>query len=138
MAIMSKSLCCDFGAGISHSIAILANATANRSHSAPPSPLQWCGFASKFFEYLLGHSQYYQDDGPEIPKNRLIAQFHATQITQMKNEILRQMCSTRSIVRVIFATVAIRMALMYHPTSARYLTYLTSVLLAHLSHILQE
>ena len=32
MATMSESLC-DFGAGISHSIEILANATANRSHT---------------------------------------------------------------------------------------------------------
>ena len=36
MATMSKSLC-DFGAGISHSIEMLANATANRSHSVPPA-----------------------------------------------------------------------------------------------------
>ena len=36
MATMSKSLC-DFGAGISHSIEMFPNATANRSHSVLPA-----------------------------------------------------------------------------------------------------
>ena len=39
----------------------------------------------------------------------MFAQFHAPQTEQMKVEILRQLCSPTSIVRVIFATVAIGM-----------------------------
>ena len=57
----------------------------------------------------MGHNQYYQEDVPAIPENRLFAQFHAAQTTQMKNGILQQMCSAKSIVRVIFATIAIGM-----------------------------
>ena len=72
-------------------------------------PLRWCGFAYKFFEFVLGRNQYYQEDVPAIPENRLFAQFHAAQTIQMKNEILRQMCSAKSVVRVIFATIAIGM-----------------------------
>ena len=72
-------------------------------------PLRWCSFAYKFFEFVLGRNQYYQEDVPAIPENRLFAQFHAAQTIQMKNEILRQMCSAKSVVRVIFATIAIGM-----------------------------
>ena len=41
--------------------------------------------------------------------NHLFAQFHAAKTTQMKEEILKQLCSQTSIVRVVFATVAIGM-----------------------------
>ena len=41
--------------------------------------------------------------------NHLFAQFHAAQNTQMKEEILKQLCSQASIIRVVFATVAIGM-----------------------------
>ena len=44
-----------------------------------------------------------------IPENRLFGQFHASQTTEMKDEILRQLCSRKSIIRVVFATVAIGM-----------------------------
>ena len=36
-------------------------------------------------------------------------QFHALQTNQVKDEILKQLCSTCSIIRVVFATVAIGM-----------------------------
>ena len=51
-------------------------------------PLRWCGFTYRFFEFVLGHNQYYQEDVPAIPENRLFAQFRAAQTTQMENEIL--------------------------------------------------
>ena len=73
-------------------------------------PLKWCGYAYKLFESLLGINQYYPDGALEVPENRLLfAQFHASQTKQMKDEILRQLCSATSTVRVIFATVAMGM-----------------------------
>ncbi|CAB4001574.1 Hypothetical predicted protein, partial [Paramuricea clavata] len=72
-------------------------------------PLRWCGYAYKLFESLLGIKQYYPDGALEIPENRLFAQFHASQTKQMKEQILRQLCSGTSTVRVIFATVAMGM-----------------------------
>jgi superfamily II DNA helicase RecQ len=72
-------------------------------------PLKLCGFAYKLFEYVLGDEQYFPPGTASIPENRLFAQFHAPQTDQMKDVILKQMCSGRSIVRVVFATVAIGM-----------------------------
>ena len=72
-------------------------------------PLRWCGFAYRLFESILCHKQYFPEGAHAIPDNRLFAQFHAPQTAEMKVGILRQMCSTNSIVRVVFATVAIGM-----------------------------
>lgn len=72
-------------------------------------PLKWCGFAYKLFEFVLGSSQYYPQGSSSIPENRLFAQFHSPQTKQMKEEILKQLCSSESKVRVIFATVALGM-----------------------------
>ena len=72
-------------------------------------PLKLCGFAYKIFKHVLGVDQYYHPpSGCNVdPANHLLAQFHAAQTTQMKEEILKQLCSQASIVRVVFATVAI-------------------------------
>ena len=72
-------------------------------------PLRLCGFAYKFFKYVLGIEQYFPVGSLPIPSNRLFAQFHAPQTNQMKDEILKQLCSARSIIGVVFATVAIGM-----------------------------
>ena len=72
-------------------------------------PLRWCGFAYRLFESILSHKQYYPEGALAVPENRMFAQFHAPQTEQMKVGILRQMCSSNSLVRVIFATVAIGM-----------------------------
>ena len=72
-------------------------------------PLKWCGFAYKLFESVLGSLQFYPPGSLQIPENRLFAQFHASQTKQMKDQILHHICSPVSIVRVIFATVAIGM-----------------------------
>ena len=58
---------------------------------------------------MLGTKQYYPDGSLTIPENRLFAQFHASQTTQMKDQILQQVCSATCKVRVIFATVALGM-----------------------------
>ena len=72
-------------------------------------PLRLCGFAYKLFEYVLGVEQYFPVGSLPIPSNRLFGQFHAQQTDQMKEEILKQLCSKCSIIRVVFATVAIGM-----------------------------
>ena len=72
-------------------------------------PLRWCGFGYKLFESVLGNLQYFPPGCSKIPENRLFAQFHASQTKRMKDQILAEMCSPESIVRVIFATVAIGM-----------------------------
>ena len=72
-------------------------------------PLKWCGFAYKIFESILGSRQYYPQGSLPTPENRLFAQFHSLQTKEMKDEILRQLCSSESTVRVVFATVALGM-----------------------------
>ena len=71
--------------------------------------LRLCGFAYKLFEHILGSEQYFPTGSATVPENRLFAQFHASQTDQMKTEILKQLCSGKSVVRVVFATVAIGM-----------------------------
>ena len=72
-------------------------------------PLKWCGFVYKIFESVLGSRQYYPFESIPIPENRLFAQFHSPQTKEMKNEILNQLCSPQTIIRVVFATVALGM-----------------------------
>jgi ATP-dependent DNA helicase RecQ len=72
-------------------------------------PLRLCGFSYKLFEYVLGSQQYFPPGSAPIPANRLFAQFHAPQTAEMKDEILKQLCSKTSTIRVVFATVAIGM-----------------------------
>lgn len=72
-------------------------------------PLKLCGFVYKFFEHILSKEEYLSPGSAQIPTNRMFAQFHAAQTSQMKDEILKQLCSRKSIVRVVFATVAIGM-----------------------------
>ena len=68
--------------------------------------LKWCGFVYKLFEHVMG-DQYYPPNVAAVPKNSLFAQFHAPQIDSMKEEILEQLHSQKSTIRVVFATVAI-------------------------------
>ena len=72
-------------------------------------PLKWCGYAYKIFESVLGENQYHPKGSMPIPENRLFAQFHSPQTKEMKDQILKQLCSSDSTVRVIFATVALGM-----------------------------
>ena len=65
--------------------------------------------AYKLFEHILGTEQYFSPGSPSIPSNRLFAQFHAPQTTEMKEKILKQLCSGEGVIRVAFATVAIGM-----------------------------
>ncbi|XP_028395621.1 ATP-dependent DNA helicase Q-like 3 [Dendronephthya gigantea] len=65
-------------------------------------PLKWCGFAYKLFESVLGSSQYFPKGSAPVPENRLFALFHSPQTQEMKDEVLKQLCSPESTVRVVF------------------------------------
>ena len=75
-------------------------------------PLKWCGYAYKIFESILGINQYHPKGSMPTPENRLFAQFHSPQIKEMKDVILKQLCSSKSTVRVLFATVALGMGVL--------------------------
>ena len=62
------------------------------------------------FEHVLGTDQYFPPGTASIPSNRLFAQFPAPQTNEMKREILKQLCLEKGIGRVVFAAVAIGMA----------------------------
>ena len=72
-------------------------------------PLHWCGFAFKYFEKQLGDEQYHPSSAEAKPENRLFAQYHAPQTAAMKEQILKELSTSASKVRVIFATVAMGM-----------------------------
>ena len=72
-------------------------------------PLKWCGFAFKFFDKHLGKEQYYPLGAEALPENRLFAQYHDPQTTAMKDQILKELASPASRVRIIFAAVAMGM-----------------------------
>ena len=72
-------------------------------------PLKWCGFAYKYFDKWLGNEQYYPTGAEPSPENIIFAQYHAPQTDAMKNQILKELASPESKVRVIFATVAMGM-----------------------------
>ena len=72
-------------------------------------PLKWCGFAFKYFEMQMVSEQYYPTGAEPLPENRLFAQYHAPQTSAMKEQILRELASPESKVRVVFVTVAMGM-----------------------------
>jgi ATP-dependent DNA helicase RecQ len=86
-------------------------------------PLKWCGFAYKIFESVLGNSQYFPTGSMPVPENRLFAQFHSPQTQEMKDVILKQLCSSESTVRVVFATVALGMGV--HIKGIRSVVHIT-------------
>ena len=61
------------------------------------------------FDKTLGDNQYYPHDADHVPENRTFAQFHAPQTTKMKEQILGELTSPNSKIRVVFATIAIGM-----------------------------
>lgn len=72
-------------------------------------PLRWCGYSYRYLAYTLGKKQYFPEGADPIPQNRLFEQYHAPQTQHMKDEIMKQLSSCKSTVRVILATVAIGM-----------------------------
>ncbi len=73
--------------------------------------LRWCGFAYRLFEHVMGNAQYYPSGSDAVPNNRLFAQFHSPQTQSMKDNILKQLSSSKSTIRVVFATVAMGMGI---------------------------
>ncbi len=73
--------------------------------------LKWCGFAFKYLSKHLGNEQYYPKNAEPIPENRLFAQYHSPQTIAMKSQILSELSSPSSKLRVIFATVALGMGI---------------------------
>ena len=92
----------------------LMNMTINYPLTIIYMPLKWCGFVYRLFESIMGLYQYYPSNSSPVPKNRLFAQFHAPQTTSMKEEILCQLNSDKSNLRVVFATVAFGMGVDIH------------------------
>ena len=57
----------------------------------------------------LGHHKFYPIGAPQIPQNRLFAQFYPPQTDKMKSEIITSIVKESCTQRVIFATVAFGM-----------------------------
>ena len=73
------------------------------------SSLEMCGVGYAFLERKLGDHQFYPIGAPQIPQNRLFAQFHSPQTDKMKHELISSIVSESCKQRVIFATVAFGM-----------------------------
>lgn len=73
--------------------------------------LKWCGFAFKYLSKHLGNEQYYSENAEPIPENRLLARYHSPQTIAIKRQILSELSSPSSKLRVIFATVALGMGI---------------------------
>ena len=57
----------------------------------------------------MGEHQYFPHGANPEPCNRLFAQYHSPQTQNMKDEILKQLCSANCKLRVVFATMALGM-----------------------------
>ena len=74
------------------------------------SSLEMCGVGYVCLERKLGDHQFYPIGAPQIPQNRLFAQFHSPQTDKMKQfELISSNVSESCKRRVIFATVAFGM-----------------------------
>ena len=69
------------------------------------SSLEMCGVGYAFLERKLGDHQFYPIGAPQIPQNRLFAQFHLPQTDKMKHELISSIVSESCKQRVIFAKV---------------------------------
>ena len=61
-----------------------------------------------FMDNYLGPQQYL---GVAQPENRLFAQYHKEYTAEMKNDIVSQLCSSQSKIRIVFATISLGMGL---------------------------
>ena len=73
--------------------------------------LKWCGFAFKYLSKHLGNEQYCPENAEPIPENRLFARYHSPQTIAMKHQILSELSSPSSKLRLILATVALGMGI---------------------------
>ena len=57
------------------------------------SSLEMCGVGYAFLERKLGDHQFYPIGAPQIPQNRLFAEFHSPQTDKMKHELISSIVS---------------------------------------------
>ena len=57
------------------------------------SSLEMSGVGYAFLERKLGDHQFYPTGAPQIPENRLFAQFHSPQTDKMKHELISSIVS---------------------------------------------
>lgn len=63
------------------------------------------------YEYMNDKMGGHQYEGQAIPENRLFGQFHRYYPEKMKTILLKNLCSPNSVVRLLFATIALGMGL---------------------------
>ena len=68
--------------------------------------LRWCGYAFKLFDHIFQEKSYLPENSID-PRHHIFAQFPVAQTEIMKQEILDELTSAESIIRVVFATVAL-------------------------------
>ena len=71
--------------------------------------LKYCGYAHGLFERILKDKQCVGETSE--PTARLFAQFHASQTSRMKKDIISEIKKEQSRVRVLFATSALGMGI---------------------------
>ena len=71
--------------------------------------VELCGAGYAFLDRKLRVHQFYPTGAPQIPQNRLFAQFHSPQADKIKNEIITSIVTESCTQRVIFSTVAFGM-----------------------------
>ena len=72
-------------------------------------PVCWCGFTFKYFEKQLGDEQYYPSKAEAKQEYRLFARYYAPQTVAMEEQILKELSTSASKVRVLSVTVAVGM-----------------------------
>ena len=73
-----------------------------------------CADMFSCFSYEMGKSQYYPPSAPELSENRLFGMFHAGTPQHSKDVIMGSVQDCHGTVRVVFASVAIRMGIDLH------------------------
>ena len=72
-----------------------------------------CADLSSGFSYKMGKSQYYPPSAPELSENRLFCMFHASTPQHSKDVIMGSLQDCHGTVRVVFASVAMGMGIIY-------------------------
>ncbi len=73
--------------------------------------LDMCANLYAHFHFELGDMSYYPPESEKISDNRLFGMFHASTPEHNKDVLLRSLCKSDGVVRVVFATVALGMGI---------------------------
>ena len=71
--------------------------------------LDMCANLYAHFHYELGDNSYFPPGSEQLCQNRLFGMFHASTPANNKDIILKSLVENEGVVRVVFATVALRM-----------------------------